>query len=106
MEHQIASVWATQETKQMAEYGHGLLARFVEDIKKEFFYRLKDETQPAEKEFSYIGLLDILGVVLLQYGVTDKDFEPLRKAADEKIKKLLAGYFGELSSKLAQDENF
>ena len=40
------------------------LIKTLAAIKREFFFRLKDETQPAQKEFSYIDLLNILDEVL------------------------------------------
>jgi hypothetical protein len=57
-----------------------LLLQCIDDIKWEFFARLKDETQPAGKEFSYVDLLGILDIVLPKYGITKKDINDYNAA--------------------------
>ena len=49
------------------------LLEFADAIKWEFFTRLKDETKPAGKEFSYVDLLSILETVYDKYGITKKE---------------------------------
>lgn len=51
------------------------LLKFADDIKNEFFFRLKDETQPAKKEFSYIDLLNILDIVYKANNITKEEIE-------------------------------
>lgn len=52
-----------------------VLIKFADEIQTEFFFRLKDETQPAKKEFSYIDLLNILDIVYKDFGITKQDIE-------------------------------
>jgi|GEM_PF-6929567 len=67
---------------------------FLAELKKEFFLRLKDETQPAKKEFSYVDLLDILDVVTYDYVTKAErekfDHEYFKGRLDEYMKDLPA----------------
>ena len=49
------------------------ILQFADILEWEFFIRLKDETAPAGKEFSYVDLLDLLDVAYKKVGISEKD---------------------------------
>jgi hypothetical protein len=69
---------------------------FADILKWEFFTRLKDETAPAGKEFSYVDLLDILDEVYWQVGISKKDIEEHAKRKPITLDDMLAWVPAEL----------
>lgn len=67
------------------------ILEFADKLKWEFFVRLKDETIPASKEFSYIDLLELLDVVYNQIGITAEDKEQYQKSKPDIVEKVLDG---------------
>ena len=75
------------------------LLKFADKIKTKFFYRLKDETQPAKKEFSYIDLLGILYEVYAESNITKQDIEKYDKEKQEEALNELEPIFKETFGK-------
>lgn len=62
------------------------VVKFIEEVKWELYTRLKDETQPALKEFSYIDISNAIERNLPD-GITDDD---LRAYAEERARVSLS----------------
>ena len=76
------------------------ILKFADILKWEFFTRLKDETAPAHKEFSYVDLLSIVDIAYKQIGISKADREEYDKTKPNNHDILLAALPPEMANTL------